>query len=106
MAGITAKLRARKKRQKHLAAKPVYAYVTRRDVLCRACHSRPTTQRHHLAGRGVPETKHNVCGVCDEDHDLLHVRIGGKRLKLSGDAEGKLTIERRIMDTWFTVQEP
>lgn len=94
--GPTARRRATKKRRKQVAAQPVYAHVTARDPICRGCHQKPTTQRHHIDGRDVPETIHNVCGVCDGCHDDLHVRIGGKRLKISGDAEATLLIERRV----------
>lgn len=84
--GITAKLRARKKRQQAKPNGAVYAWVTARDPICRGCHSRPATQRHHLRGRGWT-TREDVCGVCDDCHDELHVRIGGKTLMITGNAE-------------------
>lgn len=86
----------------------VYAWVTARDPLCRACHQRPTTERHHLRGRKYT-TREDVCGLCDDCHDLLHVRVGGKRLKVYGNAEQRsalgnplgLTVERLINGEWI-----
>ncbi len=104
--GPTARRRATKKRRKQVAAQPVYAHVTKRDVVCRGCSKNPTTQRHHMDGRSVPETIQNVCGVCDDCHDDLHVRIGGKKLKIFGDAEtfGGLIVMRRVAAyTWARV---
>jgi hypothetical protein len=83
------------------ADREVYAHVTKRDPMCRTCHQRPTTERHHLRGRKYT-TVEDVCGVCDDCHDLLHVRLGGKKLKVYGNAETRtamgnalgLTVER------------
>ncbi len=94
--GITAQWRARKHRKKLQAAKPIYAHVTARDPICRACGQHPTTQRHHLEGRRTAETIHNVVGVCDTCHDDLHVQVGGKRLIMRGDPEERLTVMRRV----------
>lgn len=90
------------------ADREVYAWVTARDPICRACHSAPTTERHHLRGRKYT-TREGVCGVCDDCHDLLHVRIGGKKLKVYGDAEKRtpygnplgLTVERLVRGQWI-----
>lgn len=86
----------------------VYAHVTERDPVCRACHQQPTTERHHLLGRKVT-TIEAVCGLCDDCHDLLHVRVGGKKLKVYGDAEKRsawgmpcgLTVERLTRGRWI-----
>ena len=94
------------------ADRAVYAHVTERDPICRGCHARPTTQRHHLRGRKFT-TIQDVCGVCDSCHEALHVRVGGKTLKLYGDAEARtpwgnplcLTAERRINGVWITFTE-
>jgi len=83
------------------ADRAVYAHVTERDPICRGCHMAATTDRHHLLGRKIT-SKESVCGVCDECHDGIHPRIGGKTLKISGDAEKRsawgmacgLTVER------------
>lgn len=103
--GVTAKRRATKKRRKQVAAQPVYDHVTKRDPICRGCSKNPTTQRHHMEGRDVPETVHNVCGVCDDCHDDIHVRLGGKRLKITGDAEERdgLLIYRRFGEAWALI---
>jgi hypothetical protein len=79
------------------ADREVYVHVTKRDPMCRACHQRPTTERHHLRGRKFT-TREDVCGVCEDCHDLLHVRLGGKKLKIYGNAEQRfgLTVERRL----------
>jgi hypothetical protein len=88
----------------------VYAHVSLRDGLrCRACgtYGGVDIHRHHLRGRRFT-TVQDVCCVCDECHGLMHVRIGGKRLKLYGDAEQRspwgvlngLTAEWRTADGW------
>lgn len=95
-------------RLKAKADKLVYEWVTARDPLCRACHSRPTAHRHHLRGKDFT-TREDVCGVCDECHTAMHVRVGGKTLKLYGNAEQRsalsgqplgLTVERLIKGEW------
>ena len=99
--GSTKRAKARAKRQEAKVNRDVYAWVTARDPICRACHQRPTTERHHLRGRKYT-TREDVVGVCDDCHDLLHVRIGGKKLKMYGNAEARtpmgnplcLTVER------------
>jgi hypothetical protein len=67
----------------------VYAHVGERDGLrCRACgtYGGVDIHRHHLRGRKFT-THEDVCCVCDDCHDRLHVRVGGKTLKLYGDAD-------------------
>ena len=70
----------------------------------------PTTERHHLRGR-KHTTVEDVCGLCDDCHELLHVRVGGKKLKITGNAELRsawgmpcgLTVERHCGDRgWIT----
>lgn len=90
----------------------VYQHVSERDELrCRACgtYEGEDIHRHHLRGRGFT-TVEDVCCVCDDYHEKLHVRIGGKRLRISGNAEQRnaagvlngLTIERRQPNgTWM-----
>lgn len=89
----------------------VYEHVSERDGLrCRACseYGGIDIQRHHLRGRKYT-TIQDVCCLCDDCHDLLHVRVGGKLLKVYGDAEQRnawgvpngLTVETRNNDgTW------
>ena len=92
------------------ADRAVYLHVTDRDPLCRGCHMHPTTERHHLRGR-KHTTVEDVCGLCDECHELLHVRVGGKKLTITGNAELRsawgmpcgLTVERHCGDRgWIT----
>lgn len=90
------------------ADRKVYQHVTGRDPICRACHQKPTTERHHIRGRKFT-TAEDVCGLCDDCHDLLHVRVGGKKLKIYGDAEKRsywgtpcgLTVERLVRGAWI-----
>jgi len=99
--GSAKQAKARGKRQQAKLDKIVYRHVTDRDPLCRGCHIEPTTQRHHLLGRSIT-SEATVCGVCDDCHRQLHVRVGGKTLKIYGDAEKRsawgmpcgLTVER------------
>ena len=95
------------------AQRSVYQHVSERDGLrCRACgaYGGIDIERHHLRGRHHT-TIQDVCCLCDECHGLLHVRVGGKLLKIHGDAEQRnawgvpngLTIETRNNDgTWRT----
>ena len=108
--GSAKRAKAAGKRQQSKLDRAIYQHVTERDPLCRACHMEPTTQRHHLLGRTIT-SEATVCGVCDDCHDLLHVRVGGKKLKIYGDAETRsawgmpcgLTVERLSpMDGWLT----
>ena len=87
------------------ADRAVYAAVTERDYGCRACGAHGTTHRHHLLGRKVT-TVQSVAVVCNRCHNWLHVRLGGKKLKLHGRADvvGGLTAEwRQLDDTWRVV---
>lgn len=103
----------REARQQAQADKAVYETVTQRDGLrCRACgeYCGFTGHRHHLRGRRYT-TNRDVCLVCEDCHDLLHVRVGGKLMKLSGDADARnergmlngLTLQTRQNDgSWRT----
>lgn len=94
------------------ADKAVYAHVSDRDGLrCRACgeYGGIDIHRHHLRGKKFT-TREDVCCICDECHDKMHVRVGGKTLKIYGNAEVRnrynvpngLTIEMRQQDgTWL-----
>lgn len=108
--GSAKQAKAAGKRQQAKLDAFIYRHVTDRDPLCRGCHMEPTTQRHHLLGRKIT-SEATVCGVCDDCHDLLHVRVGGKKLKIYGDAETRsawgmacgLTVERHCGDRgWIT----
>ena len=100
-------------RQQAKADRQVYKDVDARDGLrCRACRTYAgiDAHRHHLKGRKFT-TVQDVCNLCDECHELLHVRVGGKLLKLYGDANLRnehgalcgLTLETRNNDgTWRT----
>jgi hypothetical protein len=91
----------------------VYAHVSERDGLrCRACstYGGYDIHRHHLRGR-KHTTHEDVCCLCDDCHDKTHVRLGGKTLKVYGDAEVRnqygvpcgLTVEHRRPDgSWWT----
>lgn len=89
----------------------VFAHVSERDGLrCRACsaYGGIDIERHHLRGRKYT-TVQDCCCLCEDCHGLLHVRVGGKLLKVHGNAEQRspfgvlngLTIETRNNDgTW------
>jgi len=83
----------------------VYQHVSDRDGLrCRVCgeYGGIDIHRHHLRGRSFT-TVEDVCCLCDECHGFLHVRVGGKRLKVYGNADvrGGLTVETKQNDgTW------
>lgn len=84
-------LKARRKRKQAKADRSVYDLVTERDRrVCRVCWSGRYVARHHLRGRKHTTTKDVVllCAVCHSD---LHPRLGGKRLRLEGNADQKLT---------------
>lgn len=96
------------------ADKAVYAHVSDRDGLrCRACgvYGGIDIERHHLRGRAFT-TIQDVCCLCDECHGLLHVWVGGKLLKIHGDAERRnrwgvpdgLTVETRNNDSTWRVE--
>ena len=94
--------KARRQRQTATAARAVYAHVTARDRdSCRVCGSRQLIQRHHLRGRRFT-TPEDVCCVCDACHDLIHPRIGGKRLRVEGNAELMNGLRVYRMDPWGT----
>lgn len=71
------------------AHRAVYEHVSDRDgYRCRACgtYEGLGIHRHHLRGRQFT-TPEDVCCVCSDCHARLHVRIGGKTLRIAGDAE-------------------
>lgn len=90
--GITAKLRAAKKRKadKQLAA--VNELVTRRDLLCRLCSSAYRLHHHHIVmrSRGGKHTTSNVVLVCCYCHEQIHAH----NLHVSGNADGMLIWRR------------
>ena len=112
---LHARSRARVDRLQAQNDRAVYAWVTERDGhRCRACgeYGGLAIHRHHLLGRKVTSIE-TVCCLCDECHANTHVRIGGKTLRISGNAEQRnrlgtpigLTIERRIAGVWITEVE-
>lgn len=111
--GVTAKRRAAKKRAVSKGHPAIYALVDKRDGgICRVCLAMVglfLIHRHHLRGRKVTTTQ-SVCHLCEECHGKTHVRIGGKTLQVSGDADQRdpvtgvlngLTIRLRIGDSWY-----
>lgn len=92
--------------------KAVYAHVTERDRgFCRACgdYAGISAERHHLRGR-LFTTIQDCALVCRRCHNWLHVRVGGKKLKLYGNAEernsngalcGLVAEWRQPGDTWL-----
>jgi len=95
----------RRSKRTSKADKAVYQAVTERDEWCRPCGAHGDLHRHHLIGRSSTTTA-TVAGVCQRCHNWLHVRLGGKKLKLHGRADvvGGLTAEwRQLDDTWRVV---
>jgi len=87
--GTRKRLKARGKRQEAKANGSVYQAVDLRDCYrCRACgdYAGVDVHRHHLRGRKFT-TLEDVCHVCQSCHRLMHVRLGGKKLKLYGNAD-------------------
>lgn len=88
--GTAAKLKAQGKRFAATMCRLVYALVDLRDRgICRACKrcvGLEFIHRHHLRGRKFTALA-DVCHLCNRCHGWLHVRVGGKRLKLAGNAE-------------------
>lgn len=104
--GTAKRQKAASKRLAATMAQLVYALVDLRDGgRCRACRAwvgLERIHRHHLRGRTF-NTREDICHLCEECHSLLHVRVGGKLLKVHGNAElhGGLTVETRQNDgTW------
>ena len=91
-ASVTATL----KRQQARKDRRVYEAVTLRDGSCRVCGNRGE-HRHHLRGRQFTTTA-DVVLLCADCHEQLHVRGGGKALRLYGNADDALTLERRGVD--------
>lgn len=71
------------------ADRKVYQAVAERDgYRCRACgeYGGIDIHRHHIRGRKFT-TMADVACLCETCHAYTHVRIGGKRLLVSGDAD-------------------
>ena len=86
-----ARVKGRASRQQAARDRLVYQHVTERDGWrCRACqaYTGVDAERHHLRGRRFT-TVQDVCILCNECHAALHVRVGGKLMQLSGDAEAR-----------------
>lgn len=99
-----ARVKAATARQEAKADKAVYDAVTRRDMGCRACGAENGLfHRHHLIGRKFTNTQ-DVCLVCDTCHELIHVRVGGKALAISGNADVRGTQSRLVGGDGLTVQ--
>lgn len=104
--GVTARARAAKRRKKQQAATPVYAEVDARDGL----KSRLTgiwwgdlIHRHHMDGRGVPETVENTISLGPDEHLVgIHGRGGQKWLRLAGNANviGGVEVLVKVNGTW------
>ena len=89
--GITARLRAGKKRR----ADAVYAanrltVIARDGGLCRWCQQ-PGTEVHHLQPRslGVDHSTGNLLLICQKCHSMIHA----KSLRVSGNADSMLVFE-------------
>ena len=88
--GITAKLRAAKKRKADKQLAQVNELVTQRDLLCRLCSTSAYRLHHHhivMRSRGGKHTTSNVVLVCCHCHDQIHAH----RLEVTGNADGTLT---------------
>lgn len=87
--GSTATAKRRGKRLEAINNAMVYMLIDLRDRFrCRACstYAGIDVHRHHLRGRTCT-TLADVCHLCPTCHGWLHVRVGGVRLKLSGNAD-------------------
>ena len=101
-----ARVKARRKRKQAAADRAVYRAVTKRDDgCCRACGLwTGRMHRHHIRGRQHTTTA-DVCLLCERCHANTHVRVGGKRLIVTGNADERLDIIRRRDDgTWRSVE--
>ena len=86
--GITARLRAARKRKADRMLARVNALVSARDVSCRRCGSYYALHHHHILwrSRGGQHTTQNLVLVCAACHRLIHDHL----LDVSGDADGTL----------------
>lgn len=108
--GITARARASKRAAKQRNARPVYAAVDLRDGRC----SRLTgiywgdlIHRHHMEGRSMPESVHNIISLGPDEHLVgVHGRGGQKWLRLAGDADviGGVEVKQRINGVWVRTE--
>lgn len=88
--GITARLRATKKRKSDTVYAANRLKVITRDVTCRWCQW-PADEVHHIQPRslGVNHDTANLVLLCR----LCHAKIHGKFLRVSGNADATLTFE-------------
>ena len=96
MTGITARLRARKRRDRLNAYVRACRQVDARDGdACRVCSVfiKSGAHHHHILPRslGGPNTPSNLIRVCA----FCHAEIHAKRLIVTGDGDGRLHIETR-----------
>lgn len=74
----------------------------RDDCKCRACHRRVFPRaitmlhkphHHHIvfASQGGPDTMENVCTLCSDCHDAVHVK---RAMRVEGDAQVALAFFR------------
>jgi hypothetical protein len=106
--GTAKRQKAAGQRAQAKADKLVYQAVDARDGhRCRICgeYAGIDIQRHHIRGRKFT-TLNDVCHLCDDCHGLLHVRVGGKLLKVYGDANVSkgLTVETKQNDRQWRVE--
>lgn len=107
--GTAAKLKAQGKRFAATMCRLVYSLVDLRDRgICRACKrcvGLEFIHRHHLRGRKFTALA-DVCHLCNVCHQKLHVRLGGKLLRLFGNADerGGLTAEWKQPDGSWRVE--
>ena len=106
--GTAKRQKAVGQRRQAKADKLVYRAVDARDGLrCRICgeYAGLDIHRHHMRGRKFT-TLNDVCHLCDDCHGLLHVRVGGKLLKVYGDANVSkgLTVETKQNDGQWRVE--
>ena len=87
--GITAKLRAAKKRKADKQLAQVNELVTQRDLLCRRCGSAYMLHHLHIVmrSRGGKHTTENLMLVCAYCHGQIH----DHKLEVTGNADGTLT---------------
>jgi 5-methylcytosine-specific restriction endonuclease McrA len=95
IAGPTAKRRAKKHRDRLTDyARACRAVDARDGKICRLCTTWAefSAHHHHIVPRslGGPHSTSNLIRICASCHAAIH----GKRLHVTGDADGTLHIER------------
>jgi 5-methylcytosine-specific restriction endonuclease McrA len=93
--GITARLRARKRRDRLNAYVRACRAVDARDGdACRVCSAfiKGHAHHHHIVARslGGQNSTSNLIRVCAQCHSDIHM----KRISVTGNADGQLHIER------------